>query len=107
MNNFRDVESIHDFAKAQMVAGSKFALIWLKVCHSKLDFSNVIDTFYRKTSKRRVNIDKHSAVVSLVAEKLIIDLLRVDATFFKELRYDDSTQIIRAARENVTIDRFV
>jgi hypothetical protein len=45
MGKFRDAQSIHDFAKAQMVAGAKFILIWLKVCHSKLDFSNVIDTF--------------------------------------------------------------
>jgi hypothetical protein len=107
MNKFRDVESIHDFAKAQMVAGAKFALIWLKVCHSKLDFSSVVDTFYCKTSKRRVNVDKHNAVVSPVDEKMIDELLRVDAAFFKELRYDDSTQIIRAARENITIDRFL
>jgi hypothetical protein len=63
MNKFRNVESIHDVAKAQTVAGAKFALIWLKVCHSKLDFGSVIDTFYRKTSKKRVNVDKHSAVV--------------------------------------------
>jgi hypothetical protein len=90
-----------------MVAGNKFSLIWLKVCHSKLDFSGVVDAFYRKTSKRRVNVDKHNAVVSPVDEKMIDELLRVDAAFFKELRYDDSTQIIRAARENITIDRFL
>jgi hypothetical protein len=63
--------------------------------------------FYRKTSKRRINVDKHNAVVSPVAEKMIDKLLRVDAAFFKEFRYDDSTQIVRAAIENITIDRFV
>jgi hypothetical protein len=89
MNKFRDVESIHDFAKAQMVAGAKFALIWLKVCHSKLDFGSVIDTFYRKTSKKRVNVDRHNAVVSPLAEKMIDRLLWFDAAFFKDLRYDD------------------
>jgi hypothetical protein len=107
MGKFRYTQSIHDFAKAQMVAGAKFALIWLKVCHSKLDFSSVIDTFYRKTSKRRVNVDTHNAVVSSVAEKMIDELLRVDANFFKEFRYDDSTQNVCAARENITIDKFV
>jgi hypothetical protein len=38
---------------------------------------------------------------------MIDELLRVDANFFKEFRYDDSTQIVRAARENITIDRFM
>ncbi|KAK1644196.1 hypothetical protein QYE76_062001 [Lolium multiflorum] len=51
MDKFRNVESIHDFVKVQMVAGAKFALIWLKVCHSKLVFNNLFDLFYRKTSK--------------------------------------------------------
>jgi hypothetical protein len=55
----------------------------------------------------RVNVDKHSVVVSPVAEKMINKLLRVDANLFKEFQYDYSTQIVHAARENITIDRFV
>jgi hypothetical protein len=69
MGKFKDVHSIHDFVKAQMVAGAKVALIWLKICHSKLDFSNVVDTFYLKMSKRRENVDRHNAAVSPIAEK--------------------------------------
>jgi hypothetical protein len=46
MGKFKDVCSIHDFVKAQMVAGAKLALIWLMICHSKLDFGMVVDTFY-------------------------------------------------------------
>jgi hypothetical protein len=107
MNKFRDVESIHDFVKAQMVAGAKFSLIWLKVCHSKLDFSGVVDAFYRKTSKIKVNVDRHNAVVLPVAEKMIDELLRFDAAFFTEFWYDDSRQIARATKENITIDRLV
>jgi hypothetical protein len=107
MHKFRDMESIHDFVKAQMVASAKFALIWLKVYHSKLDFNNLFDIFYRRTSKRRVNFDKHNEVVSPVAEKMIDELLRCDAAFFTDLRYDDSTQNIRAAKENIAIDRFI
>jgi hypothetical protein len=107
MGKFKDVHSIHDFVKAQMVVGAKVVLIWLKVCHSKLDFGNVVDTFYLKMSKRRINVNKHSAVVSPVAEKMIDKLLRVDATFVKEFWYDDSRQIIRATRENISIDRLI
>jgi hypothetical protein len=107
MDKFRDVESIHDFVKAQLVVGAKFALIWLKVCHSKLDFNDLFDAFHRKTSKRRVNVDKHNEVASPVAEKMIDELLRYDAAFFTDLRYDDSTQILRATKENIVIDRFI
>ncbi|KAM0893482.1 hypothetical protein ACQ4PT_025098 [Festuca glaucescens] len=105
MDNFKDVRNIHDFVKAQMVAGAKFALIWLKICHSKLDLDKVVESLLLKMSKRKVNIDKNNAAVSPVAEKMIDELLKVDTTFFKEYRYDDSTQNIRAAREN--IDRWI
>jgi hypothetical protein len=37
MGKFTDAQSIHDFAMDKMVDGAKFALIWLKVCHSKLE----------------------------------------------------------------------
>jgi hypothetical protein len=105
MDKFKDVRNIHDFVKAQMVAGAKFALIWLKICHSKLDLDKVVDGFRLKMSHRRVNIDWHNAVVSPVTKKMIDELLKVDTSFFKEYRYDDSTQNIRASREN--IDRLI
>ena len=105
MDKFKDVRNIHDFVKAQMVAGAKFALIWLRIYHSKLDLDKVVDGVLLKISKRRVNIDRHNAVVSPVAEKMIDELLKVDTSFFKEYRYDDSTQQMRAAREN--IDRLI
>ena len=105
MDKFKDVCNIHDFVKAQMVAGAKFALIWLRIYQSKLDHDKVVDGVLLKISKRRVNIDRQNAVVSPVAEKMIDELLKVDTSFFKEYRYDDSTQQLRAAREN--IDRLI
>ncbi|KAK1610090.1 hypothetical protein QYE76_033763 [Lolium multiflorum] len=35
MGKFKDVRSIHDFVKAQMIVGAKLSLIWLRICHSK------------------------------------------------------------------------
>jgi hypothetical protein len=105
MEKFKDVRNIHDFVKAQMVASAKFALTWLKICHSKLDLDKVVDGFILKMSKMRVNIDRHNAVVSPVAEKMIDELLKVDTSFFKEYRYNDLTQNMRASREN--IDRLI
>jgi hypothetical protein len=107
MGKFKDVRSIHDFVKAQMIAGAKVALIWLKIFHSKLDFGKVVDTFYLKASNRRINVDKHNAAVSPVAEKMIDELLRVATSFFKEFRYDESTQDARVSRENINIDSLI
>jgi hypothetical protein len=55
-----------------MIAGAKLALIWLKICHSKLDFDKVVDTFYLKASKRRIKVDKHDAAVSPVAKVMLM-----------------------------------
>jgi hypothetical protein len=101
MGKFRGVRNIDDFVKAQMVAGAKFALIWMRICNSKLDLERVVEHVLLRLSKRRVNIDRHNAVASPVAERMIDELLKVDATFFQEYRYDDSTQQIRSARENI------
>ncbi len=57
MAKFKDVRNIHDFVKSQMVAGAKFALIWLKICHSKLDFDKVVESLLNRMSRRRVIID--------------------------------------------------
>jgi hypothetical protein len=84
MGKFRDVCSIHGYVKAQMIAGANLALIWLKICHSKLDFNTVVETFYLKASKKKTKVDKHDAVVSPVAEVMVDELLQVDTGFFKK-----------------------
>jgi hypothetical protein len=70
-----------------------------------LDLDKVFESFLLKMLKRRVNIDRHNAVMSPVAEKMIDEILKVDTTFFKEYRYDDSMKNIRVAIEN--IDRWI
>jgi hypothetical protein len=84
MGKFMDVRTIHGFVKAHMIAGAKLALIWLKICHSKLDFNKVVETFYLKASKKKIKVDKHDAIVSPVAEVMVDELLQVDTGFFKK-----------------------
>jgi hypothetical protein len=107
MGKFKDVRSIHGFVKAQMVAGAKQALIWLKIYHSKLDFNKVVEIFYLKTSKKKIKVDRHEAVVSPFTEVMVNELLRVDTGFFKEFRYDISSQNGSTARENVNIKNLI
>ena len=105
IDKFKDVRNIHDFVKAQMVAGAKFPLIWLRIYHPKMDLDKVVEGVLLKSSKRKINLDRHNTAVSPVAEKMIDKLLEVDPSFFREYRYDDSTQQMLAAREN--IDRLI
>jgi hypothetical protein len=75
--------------KAQFVAGARFSLIMLQICHSKLEMTKVVETVHTKLKKRRRFIDKINDRVTPVAEELIDDLLRMDADFFMEGHYAD------------------
>jgi hypothetical protein len=106
MKKFKNVHQIHDLVKAQLMAGARFALIWLKICYPKLDLSSVIDACYSKLQKRRKNVDKLNDAVTPIAEKIIEELLRVDAAFFKEYHYADALGA-PAEGERVTIDDLI
>jgi hypothetical protein len=103
VKKFRSVHHIHDLVKAQLTAGARFALILLKLCHSKLDLNKVIGVCYSKIKHRIRNIDKLNDVVTPVAEKMIEELLRADVAFFREYHYADALDAL-AEGERVTID---
>jgi hypothetical protein len=46
MNKFKNPYQIHDFVKAQLIAGARFALIMLQICHSKLEMTMVVETVH-------------------------------------------------------------
>jgi hypothetical protein len=71
MVKFKDVRNIHNFVKAQMVAGTNFALIWLRIYHLEMDLDEVMQGVLLKSSKKRIKLDRHITVVSDVAEKMI------------------------------------
>jgi hypothetical protein len=75
MEKLKNVRNIHDFVKAQMVAGAKFALIWLRIHHPKIDLNEVAEGVLLKTSKRKIKLDRHIEPVSGAAEKMIDKLL--------------------------------
>ncbi|KAM0887183.1 hypothetical protein ACQ4PT_029227 [Festuca glaucescens] len=69
MDKFKDVRNIHDFVKAQMVADAKFALIWLRIYHPKMDLDKVVEGVLLKSSKRKINLDRHNAAVPLLPKR--------------------------------------
>jgi hypothetical protein len=75
MEKFKDVRNIHNFVKAQMVAGAKFALIWLWIYHPKMGLDEVVQGVLFKSSKKRIKLDRHIEAVSDVIEKMIDKLL--------------------------------
>jgi hypothetical protein len=105
MDKFKDVRNIHNFVKAQMVAAAKLDLIWLRIYHPKMDLDEVVEGVLLRSLKKKIKFYRHIAVVSHVAEKMIDKLLEIDSSFFKEYRYDDSTQQMLVAKEN--IDRLI
>jgi hypothetical protein len=42
IEKFKNVQVVHDHVKAHMIAVAKFAHIWVKFCHSKIDFDDVL-----------------------------------------------------------------
>jgi hypothetical protein len=89
MNKFKDSHRIHDFVKAQLIAGARFALIMLQICHSKLEMTKVVEIFLTKLRRRRRGVDKIDGIVTPVAKEMIDDLLRMDADFFVDGHYAD------------------
>jgi hypothetical protein len=71
MNKFKDVDQIHGFVKTQLLAGARFAMIMLQICHPKLDMSNTVELCHARLKKRKKNIDKINDEVTPVAEKMI------------------------------------
>jgi hypothetical protein len=103
MERFKDARSIHDFVKAQLVAGARFALIMLQICHSNLDLTQVVAKVHQKVQRRRVGVDRINTKVTPIAEEMIEDLLRMDADFFADGHYADF--LGAAPEENrVTLD---
>jgi hypothetical protein len=76
MEKFKNVRDIHSFVKAQMVAGVKFSLIWLRIHHPKIDLDEVAKGVLLKSSKKRIKLDHH---IEAVSEKMIDTLLKVDS----------------------------
>jgi hypothetical protein len=84
-----------------MVAGEKFAIIWLMIHHPKIDLGDVAKGVLLKSSKKKIKLDRHIEAVPGPAEKMIEKLLEVDSGFFKNFRYGESTQQMHASNENI------
>src|SRR4051812_47252327 len=105
MEKFKTVHHIHDFIRAQMVAGTKFSLMWVKLHKPKLDLDKVAKGFLLKEKKhKRFSLTKFKKAVEAPADLMITKVLEADAGFFKNFRYDESTQEFKAAR--VTLEKW-
>jgi hypothetical protein len=51
MNKFKSVEQIHGFVKAQLLAGARFSMIMLQICHPKLDMSDTLERCHAKLKR--------------------------------------------------------
>lgn len=87
LETFRDAPRIHNFVRAQLTAGARFAMIMIYICHPKLDLSTIVVNCMAKKTRRKNNIDAINEMVTPVAESMIDELLRMDAEFFVKGSY--------------------
>ena len=103
MDKFRDAPRIHEFVRAQLTAGARFAMIMLQVCYPKLDMTKIVAKCQAKLTRRRRNIDKINDAVTPVAEEMMDELLRLDAEFFVRGSYAEHRSGA-VSNERVNID---
>jgi hypothetical protein len=106
MDKFKSVHRTHGFVKAQLMVGARFAMIMLQICYPKLHMSDIVDLCHAKLRKRRRNVDRINDVVTPVDEKMIENLLRMDAAYFTESHYADSMGAA-AEDERINIDDLI
>jgi hypothetical protein len=87
MEKFRDAPRIHNFVRAQLTAGARFAMIMIHICHPKLDLTKIVADCLAKKSRRKNNIDSINEMVTPVAEAMMDELLRMDSEFFVKGTY--------------------
>jgi hypothetical protein len=51
MNKFRDAPRIHEFVRAQLTAGARFAMIMLQVVYPKLDMTKIVELCHAKLKR--------------------------------------------------------
>jgi hypothetical protein len=80
---FKNVQDIRGLIRTQMIAGAKFALIWIRIRHSKIDLEDVVKGVLLKCSKRRINLNRYVETVHGPAEQIVDKLLQMDSDFFR------------------------
>ena len=65
---FKRTENIHHFVRAQLVAGAKLALAWVRYHHRKIDFHLIARGF---SDKKKYYLTKHYDAISEPAERMI------------------------------------
>jgi hypothetical protein len=59
MNKFRHAPRIHEFVKAQLAAGARFAKIMLQICYPKLDMTKICWKVSSQTDKEEEEYRKN------------------------------------------------
>jgi hypothetical protein len=94
LNVFRTSQRIHRLIELNLVAGTKFALGWIRKWHPRLNYSSMSLSFPQGGVRLQVHMD----AMLQSARRIIARLLRDDAAFFREHHYlnplgvDDSNQ---------------
>ena len=89
MRSFKHTEDIHRFVTAQMVAGAKLALAWVRTHQPRIDLEGISQGFPSTMGKKGTRMTRHYEATVGPAERMINKLLEADAEFFTKFHYDD------------------
>ena len=87
MKTFKHTKDIHRFVKAQMVAGAKLALAWVRTHQPRIDLEGISQGFPSTKGKKGTRMTRHYE-----AERMISKLLETDTEFFTKFHYDDEVR---------------
>jgi hypothetical protein len=83
LDAFRSSQRIHRLIELNLVAGSNFALGWIRKWHLRLNYSSMSLSF----PPGRVKLQVHMDATLQPARRIIGRLLQEDASFFREHHY--------------------
>jgi hypothetical protein len=89
MEKFKDASKIHDFIRAQLSAGARFAMIMIKICHPKFDMNQIIPKCLAKMAKKKRDVSRIDDYVTPLAEAMMDELLCMDSEFFVRGSYSE------------------
>jgi hypothetical protein len=85
LDAFRSSQHIHRLIELNLVAGTNFALGWMRKWHPRLNYSSMSLSYPSGGASLRVHLEN----TLQPARRIIARLLREDATFFREYHYLD------------------
>jgi hypothetical protein len=93
LRKFSHTEDIRRFVRIQLVAGAKFALVWVLVHQPRVDLDALSQNLPSRGDPRGPRMDRFYERAREPALRIIRNLLEADSGYFTSFRYADNDDI--------------